>query len=1081
MIRRIVSFSIRHNILIVFLTLAASIAGFYCMREVPLDAIPDLGDPQVIIFSQWDRSPDIIEDQVTFPLVSSMMGLPKVKDVRGYSEFGYSYVHVTFQDNTDLYWARSRVMESLASALPRLPEGVKTELGPDATGLGWIYQYVVVDRSGKRTLQEIRSFQDWFLRYQLKAVPGVADVASLGGDVRQYQVNINPTLLKAYGLTIDQVVNVVRDGNKEASGKLIEFGGTEYIVRGRGAAHSLQDFENIVVDPNESGTPIRIKDIGKVTIGPEIRRGVADLNGREEVVSGTIIMRQGENAKDVIKEVKKKIASLEPMLPAGLRIEPVYDRSVLIDNAIKSLAITILEVAITVSLIIILFLADFTSALIPLLTIPAAVFISFIPFKIAGISADIMSLGGIAIAVGALVDASIVVVEQVHRKSEEYGTKENITGFTSFLARTISDVARPSFFSLVVIAVSFLPITYLGGQEGRLFSPLAYAKTFAMLTGAILAITFDPAVRSLIGKGNKSHINNYNYQSVGRLSHCKDCLYRAGKGGAVWLADKYEVGLRWALRNERKTIILAGLAVCASIPPLLQLKRELMPPIEEGSLLYMPSTAPSISVSQAKTILQAADATIAGFPEVKKVFGKAGRIDSALDPAPLSMIESVITLKPQSQWRSKPTWYSSWAPEVMKQVFRKVTPDRISTKELIAEMNKALALPGVSNAWTMPIRARIDMINSGIKTPLGIKVSGPDINSIDIAAQEIQDVLSKTPGVRAAYAEQAQSGYYVDISWDRVKSAEVGIDLGKAQTIVQNAIGGENVSTVINGRERYSVNVRLFEEVRRDIGALRKLVVPFGNNGGHIPLGQIANVFVAKGPAMIRNEDGLLTNYIFVDADEENFEKIITKVTSVIGEKVALPAGTIYAWSGQSRSLEKAEGRLGLIIVLALVVIISLVYINTWSVSKTVLVLLAVPFSAIGAVWLIFLMGYQISIGVWVGFIALLGIDVETGIFMLLYLDLACDKALREGRLSSTVQLQEAIIEGAAKRLRPKAMTVLAISIGLLPLLWADGIGSGVLSRMAVPLLGGVGTSFLLELIVYPPIYKLLMLRELKI
>jgi len=1073
MIDRIIEFCAHNRFLVLIVAVIAALWGWWSLRHLPMDAIPDLSDTQVIIYSRWDRSPDIIEDQVTYPVVSAMLGAPRVKTVRGFSDFGYSFVYVIFEEGTDIYWARSRTQEYLSAVLPRLPQGVRTELGPDATGLGWVYQYALVDTTGTKSLADIRSYQDWYLRYYLKAVPGVAEVAPIGGYARQYQVNVDPNRLQLYGISINRVAEAVRTGNSETGGRLLEFGGTEYMVRGRGYARTLEDFGNIVVAVNEGGgTPIRVKDLGNVTIGPDIRRGVADLNGTGDVVSGIVVMRQGENALEVIDRVKARIREIEPGLPAGMKIVPVYDRSELIRRSIDTLISTLLEVIVTVMLVVFVFLWHPPSALIPAITIPFAVLISFIPLRLMGVNANIMSLGGIAIAIGALVDAAIVVVEQTHKKLEAWELRGRVGDQRSIVLSAIKEVGGPSFFALLVIAVSFLPIFSLEAQEGRLFKPLAYTKTLAMVVAAFLTITLDPALRVML-----THTRQFNFRPrlLSRLlNHFTAAPFRPEQEHPLsrLLIRAYEPVAAWALR--RKWVIL-GAALCSIVavtPLALRLGSEFMPPLDEGSLLYMPTTMPGISVGEAQKLLQVTDRIIRQFPEVDQVLGKAGRAETSTDPAPLSMLETVITLKPKEKWRSVDTWYSAWAPEWLKTVLRRITPDRISTAALIEQMNEALKLPGLSNAWTMPIKGRIDMLTTGIRTPLGLKISGANLLEMEEIGGQVEATLRTVRGTRSVFAERTGGGYFLDITWNREELARYGLSMDEAQGVVQSAIGGDNVGTAFQGRERYSVNVRYQRDFRSDLNALRKVLVPVEGGKRQVPLGELAEVSVTSGPSMIRNEDGLLTGYVYIDLADRDPQGYIDEATPLL-RKIELPPGYAVTWSGQYEAMQRVKERLTLVVPVTLLLIVGLLYLNTRSAVKTAIVMLAVPFSAVGAVLFLWLLGYHLSVGVWVGLIALLGVDAETGVFMLLYLDLAYEEARKSGRLQNRAQLREAIIEGAVKRIRPKFMTTATMFLGLVPIMWATGTGSDVMKHIAAPLIGGIFTSFLLELLVYPVIYEI--------
>jgi Cu(I)/Ag(I) efflux system membrane protein CusA/SilA len=1073
MIDRLIDFSVRNKVVVFAIVAAAALLGWWSIRHAPLDAIPDLSDVQVIIYSRWDQSPDVVEDQVTYPIVAAMLGGPKVKAVRGFSDFGYSYVYVIFEDGTDLYWARSRTLEYLSSVLPRLPQGVKTELGPDATGLGWIYQYALVDTSGKHSLAQLRSYQDWYLRYYLKSVQGVAEVAPLGGFAQTYQVNVDPNRLRAYGLPISRVVDAVRQGNAEVGGRLIEFGGTEYMIRGRGYARSVADIENIVLTASESGTPIRIRDVGQVVLGPDLRRGVSDLDGTGEAVAGIVVMRQGENALDVIDRVKKKIEQVKPGLPEGVKIVEIYDRSDLIRKAIGTLTSTLTEVLLTVCLMILLFLWHVPSAIIPIVTIPVAMLISFIPFTLLGFTANIMSLGGIAIAIGAMDDAAIVVVEQTHKKLEDWEKRGRPGSYQDVVVSAIKEVGAPSFFALLVIAVSFLPILTLEAQEGRLFKPLAYTKNLAMIVAAFLAVTLDPALRVAL-----THVRTFSFRPawlasgvnaifVGRIQ--PEDRHPVSR----FLIKAYEPVVRWTLRWKWSVIGAAVAMVLLTIPVFARLGSEFMPPLDEGSLLYMPSTMPGISITEAQKLLQVTDRIIKTFPEVDRVLGKAGRAETSTDPAPLSMLETVITLKPRSQWRRVDTWYSGWAPEWLKPLFRRVTPDHVSQEALVDQLNEALRIPGVSNAWTMPIKARTDMLTTGIRTPVGLKIQGADVQRIGQLGAQVEAALAGVPGTRSVFAERTGDGFFLDIQWNRDELARYGLSIDEAQAVVQSAIGGENVTTTIEGRERYGVSVRYLRDFRSDIGAIGRVLVPTADGQRQIPLSQLAAVKIASGPAMIRNEDGLLTGYVYVDVSGRDPASYVEDAARVVNEKVKPPAGYAVLWSGQFEAMQRVKQRLWVVVPITLFIIFVLLYLNTRSVTKTLLVALAVPFSAIGAVWFLYALGYNMSIGVWVGLIALLGVDAETGVFMLLYLDIAYNEAKAAGRMRTLGELQEAIVQGAAKRIRPKFMTVATTFIGLVPIMWATGTGSDVMKRIAAPMVGGILTSFVLELLVYPAIYEI--------
>ena len=1072
MIDRIIEFSARNRFIIFTLVTAAVLAGIWALRNIPLDALPDLSDTQVIIYSRWDRSPDIIEDQVTYPVVTTMLGAPRVKAVRGFSDFGYSYVYVIFEDGTDIYWARSRTLEYLSGVLPRLPQGVRTELGPDATGLGWVFQYALVDTTGRHSLAGLRSYQDWYLRYHLKSVPGVAEVAPVGGFVRQYQVNLDPVRLQAYSIPIHKVVEAIRAANNDVGGRLIELTGAEYMVRGRGYVRSARDLEEVVLARSEAGVPVRVADVGKVTLGPEIRRGVTDGNGQGEVVSGIVIMRYGENALNVIERVKRKLEEIKPGLPEGVEIVTAYDRSDLILRSIRTLERTLVEELAIVSLVILLFLWHLPSAMIPIVTIPVAVVISFVPMKMMGLTSNIMSLGGIAIAIGAMVDAAIVVVEQTHKKLEAWEREGRPGDYREVVISAVKEVGGPSFFALLVIAVSFLPVLTLEAQEGRLFKPLAYTKNLSMIVAAVLAITLDPAMRLLF-----THMEAFEFRPRWLARAATAVL--AGKIHpeerhplSRLLIRIYEPVCRWSLRWKWAVIAAAAAAVLLTIPVLRRLGSEFMPPLDEGSLLYMPSTLPGISLSEAQRLLQVQDRIIKSFPEVDTVLGKAGRAETATDPAPLSMMETVIILKPREQWRPVRTWYSDWAPEWLKSLLRHITPDRISVEQLTEELDQALKLPGVSNAWTMPIKARIDMLTTGVRTAVGVKVSGADVERIEQIGRELERILSEVPGTRSVFSERTGGGYFLDVVWDRQQLARYGLTVDEAQMVVTSAIGGESVTTTVEGRERYPVNVRYFRDYRSSLDKLNRVLVPAADGRFQVPLGQLAEIRLSSGPGMLRNENGMLTGYVYVDVAGRDLGSYVAEARRKVAESLKLPPGYSIQWSGQYEAMERVRERLAIVLPLTLFLVLMLLYANTRSLTKTMIVLLAVPFSAVGAIWLLHLLGYNMSIAVWVGLIALMGVDAETGVFMLLYLELAYEQARREGRLRSLADLREAIVHGAVKRIRPKFMTVATMFAGLLPIMWSTGTGADVMKRIAAPMIGGIFTSFVLELVVYPAIYE---------
>ncbi|MGD0049307.1 MAG: CusA/CzcA family heavy metal efflux RND transporter [Bryobacteraceae bacterium] len=1072
MINAIIELSARNKMMVFIAIAAAVMGGLWSMRTVPLDALPDMSDTQVIVYSRWDRSPDIMEDQVTYPLVTAMLGAPKVKDVRGFSDFGYSYVYIIFDEGTDIYWARSRTLEYLSNVLPRLPQGVKTELGPDATGIGWVFEYALVDTTGKQSLADLRSYQDWYLRYYLKSVPGVAEVAPLGGFVRQYQVNVDPNKLQSFNIPISKVVAAVRSGNNDVGGRLVEFSGAEYMVRGRGYAQSTGDIGKIVLAKSASGVPILISDVGDVTLGPDIRRGVADWNGTGETVAGIVVMRQGENALQVIERVKQKLKDIEGGFPPGVKVVTAYDRSELILRSIENLKHTLTEELIIVAIVIMIFLWHIPSATIPIVTIPVAVIISFIPMKMMGLTSNIMSLGGIAIAVGAMVDAAIVVVEQTHKKLEEWERTGRKQDYHRVVIDAVKEVGGPSFFALLVIAVAFLPVLTLEAQEGRLFKPLAYTKTFSMIIAAVLAITLDPAMRLLF-----THMKNYEFRPrwLARVTNAvlvgtihSEETHPISRILIKLYAPVCELALRW-----KWFVIAAAVAVVViTVPVFERLGSEFMPPLDEGSLLYMPSTLPGISVTQAQQLMQVQDRIIKQFPEVSTVLGKAGRAETSTDPAPFSMMETVIVLKPETEWRKVDTWYSSWAPKWAKGIFRRFTPDHISTDQLVEEMNEALKIPGTSNAWTMPIKARVDMLTTGIRTPVGIKIYGADIKKIEDLGTQIEALLPKVQGTRSVFSERTSGGYFLDFKWNRDELARYGLSIDDAQDVIMSAIGGENVTTTIEGRERYSVNVRYMRDYRSDPDKLGRVLVPTMDGLTQVPIAQLAQVQVVSGPAMLRDENGMLNGYVYVDVAGRDIGSYVEEAKKVVRDNVKLPSGYSFAWSGQYEAMQRVREKLIVVLPLTIFLIIMLLYMNTKSMTKTLIIILAVPFSAVGAIWFLHFLGYNMSIGVWVGLIALMGVDAETGVFMMLYLDLAHDQAKAEGKLKSLGDLQAAIMHGAVKRIRPKFMTVATMFLGLVPIMWSVGTGADVMKRIAAPMIGGIFTSFLLELMVYPAIYE---------
>jgi Cu(I)/Ag(I) efflux system membrane protein CusA/SilA len=1080
MIQRIIRFSAENRYLVVAATIVALFGSVWAMRNIPLDALPDLSDTQVIVYSRWDRSPDIVEDQVTYPITAALLGAPRVKAIRGFSDFGFSYVYVIFEDGTDMYWARSRVLEYLSKITSQLPQGVTTELGPDASSVGWVYQYALVDRTGRHSSDELRSFQDWFLRYAIQSVPGVSEVATVGGQVRQYQITVNPNALAAFKLPLDAVIQAVRSGNNDVGGRLVEWSGREYMVRGRGYVKGVRDLENLVLR-SEGGTPVLVKDVATVALGPELRRGVADLDGEGDVVGGIVVMRQGENALKVIERIEAKIAELRPSLPKGAEIVTTYDRSELIDAAIETVSHKLVEEIVIVSIIILVFLWHVPSAIIPIVTIPVSVALAFIPMYFMGVNANLMSLAGIAISIGVLVDGAIVEVENAYNKIHHWLKDGKKGDFHQVRLEALLEVGPGVFFSLLVIAVAFMPVFTLVDQEGRLFRPLAFSKNLAMAIAAFLAITLDPAMRMmfariepwtfrprwLAGLANRVAIGTYHSEELHPISRL---LHRV-----------YEPPCRFVLRHPKATIAASALLVLTTVPVYLSLGSEFMPPLREGTILYMPSAVePGMSVAEAQKALQVQDKILRTFPEVERVFGKAGRANTSTDPAPFTMMETTIILKPESEWREKPRWYSDLAPGWLKPVLRPFWRDRITQEDLENEMNEKLQLPGISNAWTMPIKGRLDMLSTGIRTPVGIKVSGADLATIERVARDVEAAIQKLPKTRSVYAERVAGGWFLDFVLKREQLARYGLSVDAANMMVMTAVGGDNQSTTVEGRERYGINVRYARDYREDLSALRRVLLPLPGGRGQIPMEEIADVVLAQGPSMIRDENGLLAGYVYVDFDTSATDvgSYVELAKKAVAEGVQLPAGYGLAWSGQYENMLRVKERLKVILPVTLVLIFALLYMNTRSSFKAALVMAAVPFSAVGAVWLLWALGYNVSIAVWVGLIALMGLDAETGVFMLLFLDLSHDEYRKKGLLRTRGDLVEAIVHGAVKRVRPKAMTVFAAMLGLLPIMWSTGTGADLMKRIAAPMIGGLVTSFAMELLVYPAVYLLWKKRE---
>jgi copper/silver efflux system protein len=1081
-IRRIIRFSAEYRYLVIAASIVALLFAWWSMRTIPLDALPNLSDTQVIVYSRWDRSPDIIEDQVTYPIITALLGAPKVKAIRGFSDFGFSYTYVIFEDGTDMYWARTRVLEYLSKIASQLPSGVKTELGPDASSVGWVFQYALVDRSGKHAPDELRSYQDWFLRYAIQSVPGVSEVATVGGQVRQYQVTVNPNALAGYKLSLEAVISAVRTGNNDVGGRLVELAGREYMVRGRGYVKSIHDIENLVLR-SEGGTPVLVKDVAKVALGPEMRRGIADYNGQGDVVGGIVVMREGENALNLIERVKAKLEELKPALPSGVQVETTYDRSELIGRAINTVRDKLIEEMIVVSLIILIFLWHLPSSIVPIITIPVSVALAFIPMKLMGLNANLMSLAGIAISVGVLVDGAIVEVENAYNKIYHWVKDGKQGDFHQVRLEALMEVGPSVFFSLLVIAVAFMPVFTLVDQEGRLFRPLAISKNLAMAIAALLAITLDPALRMLFAR-----IDPFTFRPRWLAWIATQLLvgkYYSEERHPIsrLLQFLYEKPCRFVVRHAKMTVFVALFIMASAVPVYLKLGSEFMPPLREGTILYMPSAVePGMSVAEAQKVLQVQDKILMSFPEVQRVFGKAGRANTSTDPAPFTMMETTVLLKPENQWRQKPRWYSARAPEWLKPLLRPFWWDRITETELEDELNAALQLPGISNAWTMPIKGRLDMLSTGIRTPVGIKILGADLHTIERLARATEAAVSLVPGTRSAYAERVAGGYFLDFVLKRDRLARYGLTVDDANTLVMTAVGGENQSTTVEGRERYGINVRYARDYREDLSKLRRVLIPLPSGQGQIPMEEIADVVLTQGPAMIRDENGLLAGYVFVDFDTSKVDvgTYVTRAKRAVAAQVKLQTGYSMVWSGQYENMLRVKDRLQLIVPLTLVVIFGLLYMNTKSAFKAGIVMLAVPFSAVGAVWLLWGLGYNVSIAVWVGLIALMGLDAETGVFMLLFLDLSHDEYKKNGLLNTRSDLVEAIIHGAVKRVRPKAMTVCAAMLGLLPIMWSMGTGADLMKRIAAPMVGGLVTSFIMELLVYPAVYYLWRRKEVR-
>ena len=1028
MLAAIIRWSSGNVLLVLIATVFLAAAGAYAVSRTPLDAIPDLSDPQVIVYTEYPgQAPQVVEDQITYPLTTALLAVPRSKVVRGFSFFGVSFVYVVFEDGTDIYWARSRVLEYLNFAQKRLPAGVTPSLGPDATGVGWVFEYVVL--GAKQTLAELRAIQDWFVRYQLTKAEGVAEVASVGGFVKQYQVVVDPTKLRAFGIPLSKVTEAIRASNMDVGGRVVEMSEREYMVRGRGYLKGIPDLEQIVLK-TERGTPVRIRDVARVELGPDERRGLTELDGEGEVVSGIVLQRVGANALTVIKNIKQKIAEIAGGLPESVKILPVYDRSELIYRAIDTLKHTLFEESIIVALVCIIFLLHARSALVAIIMLPIGVLIAFVIMHALGISSNIMSLGGIAIAIGAMVDAAIVMIENAHKRLERAPPGASRI---DVLIDAAIQVGPALFFSLLVITVSFAPVFTLEAQEGRLFKPLVYTYTFSLAAAALLSVTLVPVLMTLFIRGRI-------------MPERKNPLNRA----LIWI---YRPVINVVLRWPKITIASAVVALGASIYPIMHIGSEFMPTLNEGTLFYMPVSLPSMSITKAAELLQTQDKIIKSFPEVESVFGKAGRANTATDPAPTEMFETVINLKPEGEWRLGMT-----------------------VDQLVSDMNKALDFPGVSNAWTMPIKARIDMLSTGIRTPVGVKVYGSDLAEIDRLAKEIEAVVRTVPGTTSAFAERVLGGFYLNIEPDRAALDRYGLTINDVQDVVQTALGGEMVTNTVEGRERFSVNVRYPRGLRDDPQSIASQVLVNASDGAAIPLGQVASIRITQGPPSIRTENAQFVDYIYVDMQGRDLGGYVTDAQRAVQERVKFPPGYHIEWSGQFEYLERAKARLQTVVPLTLFIIFLLLYLNFRRLTETLIVMLSVPFALTGGLWLMYLMGFNMSVAVAVGFIALAGVAAETGVVMLIYLDHAFTEAVRErkeqARPVSARDLHDAVIEGAVERVRPKMMTVSAIMAGLLPILWSTGTGSEVMQRIAVPMVGGMISSTILTLIVIPAIYS---------
>jgi len=1039
MIRALIDASIKNRFMVLIAMVLITFAGFQAMRSTPLDAIPDLSDVQVIIFTGFPgQAPQVVEDQVTYPLTTAMLSVPNTKVVRGYSFFGFSMVYVIFKDGTDMYWARTRVLEYLNYAADRLPASVSPKLGPDATGVGWVYEYALVDKTGKNDLAQLRSIQDWYLRYPLQTVEGVSEVASIGGYVKQYQVEVKPDALLAYNIPLAKVKQAIQRSNNDVGGRLVEMGETEYMVRAAGYLKGIHDLEVIPVGVDASGTPIFLKQLANIHLGPEIRRGLAELNGEGEVAGGIVIMRYGENAEATIERVRAKLETLKKGLPAGVEIVPVYDRGHLIERAVDNLKHKLIEESIVVALICMIFLMHARSALVAIISLPIGILIAFMIMRWQGLSANIMSLGGIAIAIGAMIDGAIVMIENAHKHLEHLGENASSTERWDAIARASKEVGPALFFSLVIITVSFLPVFTLQAQEGRMFSPLAFTKTYAMAGAAILAITLVPVLMGLLIRG-KIPSEEHNFLNV-------------------WLKRLHAPLLGIAIRNRRVTVLLALLLLAVTAIPVMNTGSEFMPPLDEGDVLYMPTTYPGISITKAKELLQQTDKILMTFPEVEQVFGKVGRAQTATDPAPLSMLETTIRMKPKELW-----------PD----------PDK-TTKQLMKEMDAAIHFPGVANAWTFPIKTRIDMLSTGIKTPIGIKVSGPDLYVLEKVAGDIEKSLKTLPDTLSAFADKAAGGYYMDFDIKREEAARYGLTVGDVQDVVQTAIGGMNVTETVEGLERYPVNLRYPRELRDNMESLKRVLIATPS-GAQIPLSLVADLVLRRGPPAVKTENATPNAWVYVDIKTSDIGGYVAAAKKQVESSVKIPPGYSLVWSGQFEYMERAAARMKVVIPLTLLTIFLLLYLNFRNLTAPAVVMLSIPFALVGGFWLVWLLGYNMSVAVAVGFIALAGVSAEIGVLVMTFIDQAVSRCRAEGggRLSAE-QIMEAVSSGTTQRVRPIAMTATAVIAGLIPIMWGSGTGSEVMQRIAAPMIGGMVTSTLLSLFVLPVIYGWVLLLQEK-